>query len=79
MAKPLLRMLLPCLSLRSILDECEYDLKHIKKIHDKTIVDIEAMKEKLTQAREEKEQMERDMANKTHEAAKLRRKWINGV
>ena len=42
-------------------------------------MDIEAMKEKLTKAREEKEQMEREMANKTHEAAKLRRKWINGV
>jgi len=65
--------------LAAFLDECENDLKHIKKIPDKTIVDIEAMKEKLAQAREEKEQMERDMANKTHEAAKLRRKWINGV
>jgi len=65
--------------LGALLDETESELKHTKKIPDKTIVDIEAMKEKLTQAREEKEQMERDMANKTHEAAKLRRKWINGV
>eukprot|EP00090_Calanus_glacialis_P046443 TRINITY_DN9124_c0_g1_i1.p1 TRINITY_DN9124_c0_g1~~TRINITY_DN9124_c0_g1_i1.p1 ORF type:complete len:1049 (-),score=416.15 TRINITY_DN9124_c0_g1_i1:332-3478(-) len=65
--------------LAALLDECESELKHTKKIPDKTIEDIEAMKEKLTQAREEKEQMERDMANKTHEAAKLRRKWINGV
>merc|ERR1712096_474285 len=65
--------------LAAFLDECESELKHTKKIPDKTIVDIEAMKEKLAQAREEKEQMERDMANKTHEAAKLRRKWINGV
>ena len=65
--------------LAALLDECESELKHTKKIPDKTIVDIEAMKEKLAQAREEKEQMEKDMANKTHEAAKLRRKWINGV
>ena len=65
--------------LAALLDECESELKHIKKIPDKTILDIEAMKEKLVQAREEKELMERTMANKTHEAAKLRRKWINGV
>jgi len=65
--------------LAALLDECESELKHTKKIPDKTIMDIEAMKEKLTKAREEKEQMEREMANKTHEAAKLRRKWINGV
>ena len=65
--------------LSALLDECEGELKHVKKIPDKTIQDIEQLKEKLIAAREEKEQMERDMANKSHEAAKLRRKWINGV
>merc|ERR1719342_1320262 len=65
--------------LAALLDECVNELKHIKKIPDKTIEDIEANKEKLTQARQEKEQIEKEMANKTHEAAKLRRKWISGV
>ena len=65
--------------LAALLDECESELEHTKKIPDKTVVDIEALKEKLVQAREEKKQMEIDKVNKTHEAAKLRRKWINGV
>jgi len=65
--------------LSALLDECETELKHVKKVPDKTIQEIESMKEKLAKAREEKEQMEREMANKTHEAGKLRRKWINGV
>jgi len=65
--------------LSALLDECDGELKHVKKIPDKTIQDIEQLKEKLVAAKEEKEQMERDMANKSHEAAKLRRKWINGV
>jgi len=65
--------------LAALLDECDSELKHTKKIPDKTIEDIEAMKTKLAQAREEKEQMEIEMARKTNEAARLRRKWINGV
>jgi len=65
--------------LSALLDECVGELKHVRKIPDKTIQDIEELKQKLIMAKEEKDHMESEMANKSHEANKLRRKWINGV
>ena len=54
-------------------------MKHLKKIPDQTIADIETLKEKLEVAREEKESLEKEIANKRHEAKKLKLKWIRGV
>ena len=65
--------------LGAFLDECDSDLKHLKVIPEQTIADIEALKEKLGAAREEKDTLERTIANKRHEAKKLKLKWIHGV
>ena len=65
--------------LGAFLDECDSDLKHLKVIPEQTIADIEALKEKLGVAREEKDTLERTIANKRHEAKKLKLKWIHGV
>merc|ERR1712098_708357 len=65
--------------LSAYLDECDSELKHLKKIPDQTIADIETLKEKLEVAREEKESLEKEIANKRHEAKKLKLKWIRGV
>ena len=65
--------------LGAFLDECDSDLKHLKVIPEQTIADIEALKEKLGVAREEKDTLERTIANKRHEAKKLKLKWMHGV
>ena len=65
--------------LLALLDECDTDLKHMKTISDQTIADIEALKEKIKVAREEKENLEAEFKNLKHEAKKLKNKWINGV
>ena len=65
--------------LSAYLDECDSELKHLKKIPDQTIADIETLKEKLEVARDEKESLEKEIANKRHEAKKLKLKWIRGV
>ena len=65
--------------LGAFLDECDSDLRHLKRIPEQTIADIEALKEKLGVAREEKDALERAIANKRHEAKKLKLKWMNGV
>ena len=65
--------------LGTFLDECNSELKHLKVIPEQTIADIEALKEKLGAAREEKDSLERNIVNKRHEAKKLKLKWINGV
>ena len=65
--------------LGAFLDECDSDLRHLKRIPEQTIADIEALKEKLGAAREEKDALERTIANKRHEAKKLKLKWMNGV
>merc|ERR1712059_17173 len=65
--------------LAALLDETESELRHIKVIPEKVIQDITAVTEKVTKAREDKEKMEKDMANKSHEAKALKRRWINGV
>ena len=65
--------------LGAFVDECDSDLRHLKRIPEQTIADIEALKEKLGVAREEKDALERTIANKRHEAKKLKLKWMNGV
>jgi len=65
--------------LAALLDETESELRHVKVIPEKVIADITAITERLAAAREDKDTMERDAANKGHEAKQLKRRWINGV
>ena len=65
--------------LGAFLDECDSDLRHLKVIPEQTIADIEALKAKLGVAREEKDVLEKNIANKRHEAKKLKLKWMHGV
>jgi len=65
--------------LGAYLDEFDSELKHMKKIPEQTIADIETLKEKLAAAKEDLEMLEKEIANKKHEAKKLKMKWINGV
>ena len=65
--------------LSALLDECVGELKHVRKIPDKTIQNIEELKQKLILAKEEKDHLESEMANTSHEANKVKRKWINEV
>ena len=66
-------------TLMAMLDECDSDLRHMKKIPDQTIADIEELKERLESTRNEKNLLHAEIANKRHDAKKLKLKWINGV
>ena len=51
----------------------------MRKIPEKTIADIEALKKKLDMARGEKKEMNLELNEKNQEASKLKRKWIKRV
>jgi len=65
--------------LAALVDECESTLSRLKNIPESTIQEIKRLKERLEDARRDKEKFEAEMANKKHEAKSLRRKWISGV
>ena len=65
--------------LAALVDECESTLSQLKNIPENTIQEIKRLKERLEDARRDKEKFEAEMANKKHEAKSLRRKWISGV
>ena len=51
----------------------------MRKIPEKTIAEIEALKKKLDMARGEKKEMNLELNEKNQEASKLKRKWIKRV
>ena len=65
--------------LAATLEECDSDLKYLKKIDDTTVTNIEQITKKVNAAQEEFKSLTEDIANKKHDAKKQKSKWMKGV
>ena len=65
--------------LAATLEECDSELKYLKKIDDATVNNIEQITEKVTAAKNEVNSINEDIANKKHDARKQKSKWMKGV
>ena len=65
--------------LAAFLDECDSELKYLKKIDDKTVSNIEEISAKLSAAQDQVNSLDSEIANNKHEAHRLKSRWIKGV
>ena len=63
----------------ALLEECDSELKYLKKIDDTTVSNIEQITEKVNAAQAEFKSITEDIANKKHDAKKQKLKWMKGV
>jgi chromosome segregation ATPase len=62
-----------------VVEECETELKQMKKIPQETIANIVENKKKLDVARAECSEMKASLEHKNAAVMKLKRKWMTGV
>ena len=65
--------------LAAFLDECDSELKYLKKIDDKTVSNIEEISAKLSAAQDQVNSLDSEIANNKHEAHRLKSRWMKGV